>query len=136
MYNLTLLAIQLNESEDGVAPTDSRKRPDQRLMEEGEWDEANRVKSMLEEKQRQVRKKREEEAEAATAAGQPYLCYAPLWFERTKDPITGSPVHVYGQRYWQCKQQQDWHSCPPIFDLRGFVASSPERAPEHDPQES
>jgi len=35
-----------------VAPTDSRNRPDQRLMEEGNWDEANRVKVLLEDKQR------------------------------------------------------------------------------------
>ncbi len=32
---------ELNEMEEGVAPTDSRLRPDQRLMEEGRWDEAN-----------------------------------------------------------------------------------------------
>jgi Oxysterol-binding protein len=32
---------ELNEPEEGVAPTDSRLRPDQRLMEEGKWDEAN-----------------------------------------------------------------------------------------------
>ena len=30
--------------EDGVAPTDSRHRPDQRIMEGGDFDEANRVK--------------------------------------------------------------------------------------------
>ena len=36
MYNLTLLAVQLNEPEEGVAPTDSRNRPDQRLMEDGQ----------------------------------------------------------------------------------------------------
>lgn len=30
--------------EDGVAPTDSRLRPDQRLMEEGLWEESNREK--------------------------------------------------------------------------------------------
>ena len=35
---------ELNELEDGVAPTDSRLRPDQRLMEEGKWDEANTEK--------------------------------------------------------------------------------------------
>ena len=38
--------------EAGVAPTDSRHRPDQRQMEEGNWDEANRVKVLLEDKQR------------------------------------------------------------------------------------
>lgn len=43
-YNLTLLACQLNEMEDGIAPTDSRHRPDQRLMEEGKWNEANEEK--------------------------------------------------------------------------------------------
>ena len=30
--------------EEGVAPTDSRRRPDQRLMENGQWDEANTEK--------------------------------------------------------------------------------------------
>ena len=40
-YNFTELACQLNEAEPGVAPTDSRIRPDQRLMEEGRWEESN-----------------------------------------------------------------------------------------------
>lgn len=43
-YNFTELACQLNELEDGVAPTDSRMRPDQRLMEEGRWEESNSEK--------------------------------------------------------------------------------------------
>lgn len=43
-YNFSELACQLNEIEDGVAPTDSRLRPDQRLMEEGQWEESNREK--------------------------------------------------------------------------------------------
>lgn len=53
------MACQLNEPEEGVAPTDSRNRPDQRLMEEGKWDEANTIKVQLEEKQRATRKERE-----------------------------------------------------------------------------
>lgn len=44
--------------EEGIAPTDSRLRPDQRLMELGMWDEANIEKLRLEEKQRQKRKER------------------------------------------------------------------------------
>lgn len=59
MYNFTEFAVQMNEPEPGVAPTDSRLRPDQRFMEEGNWDEANREKLRLEEKQRTVRKQRE-----------------------------------------------------------------------------
>lgn len=51
-YNFTLLASQLNELEEGVAPTDSRLRSDQRLMEFGLWDEANIEKLRLEEIQR------------------------------------------------------------------------------------
>lgn len=38
--------------EEGVAPTDSRYRSDQRLMEFGLWDEANIEKLRLEEMQR------------------------------------------------------------------------------------
>jgi hypothetical protein len=59
MYNFTEFAVQLNQPEEGVAPTDSRLRPDQRLMEEAKWDEANMEKLRLEEKQRTIRKQRE-----------------------------------------------------------------------------
>jgi hypothetical protein len=44
MYRFTKLAIELNEEEPGVAPTDSRKRPDQRIMEDGDFDKANIMK--------------------------------------------------------------------------------------------
>jgi oxysterol-binding protein 1 len=40
-YNFTVFACQLNEFEDGIAPTDSRLRPDQRLMENAQYDESN-----------------------------------------------------------------------------------------------
>ena len=35
MYYFSSLALSLNEAEEGIAPTDSRHRPDQRLMEDG-----------------------------------------------------------------------------------------------------
>lgn len=69
MYFFSSLALTLNEPEEGVAPTDSRRRPDQRLMEEGHWDEANAEKQRLEEKQRTTR--REREREAVKAANSP-----------------------------------------------------------------
>ncbi|XP_075591788.1 LOW QUALITY PROTEIN: oxysterol-binding protein 1 [Dermatophagoides farinae] len=115
MYNMTLLAVQLNEPEEGVAPTDSRLRPDQRLMEECRWDEANEVKSKLEEKQRAVRRKREEEAEEAAAKGLPYVPYEPVWFKKNKDPITDNPVHMFTDKYWKCKEKQEWSACPDIY---------------------
>ncbi|KAG5448918.1 Oxysterol-binding protein 1 [Clonorchis sinensis] len=66
MYYFTPLAVQLNEPEEGVCPTDCRLRPDQRLMELGRWDEANREKVILEEKQRHRR--REKAAQLAMEA--------------------------------------------------------------------
>ena len=55
--------------EEGLAPTDSRLRPDQRLMEEGKWDDANDEKLRLEEKQRAARRQRELESELAVQEG-------------------------------------------------------------------
>lgn len=69
MYYFSALALTLNEQEEGVALTDSRLRPDQRLMEEGRWDEANSEKQRLEEKQRAVRRRREAEASDALNDG-------------------------------------------------------------------
>uniref|UniRef100_A0A8C2JV61 Oxysterol-binding protein n=1 Tax=Cyprinus carpio TaxID=7962 RepID=A0A8C2JV61_CYPCA len=67
MYYFSTLALTLNEPEEGVAPTDTRKRPDQRLMEQGRWEEANTEKQRLEEKQRTVRREREREANRAAS---------------------------------------------------------------------
>ena len=70
MYFFGGLAVEMNEMEEGIAPTDSRLRPDQRAMEETRYDDANRLKVKLEEKQREVRKKREAEAEKAKLEGE------------------------------------------------------------------
>lgn len=70
MYFFSDLALTLNEPEERVAPTDSRLRPDQRLMENGKWDEANVEKQRLEEKQRAVRRRREAEAVEALEEGE------------------------------------------------------------------
>ncbi|CAL8241937.1 unnamed protein product [Merluccius merluccius] len=120
MYFFTELALTLNEAEDGVAPTDSRQRPDQRLMEAGRWDEANAEKQRLEEKQRSVRREREREAASQRTASQseegaPHDSHKALWFERCEDPITGEPVHIYKGGYWEAKEQGSWEGCGDIF---------------------
>ncbi|XP_038618518.1 oxysterol-binding protein 2 isoform X2 [Tachyglossus aculeatus] len=115
MYYFSELALTLNESEVGVAPTDSRMRPDQRLMESGQWDEANVEKQRLEEKQRLVRRKRESDAMEALEGGKNYTGYTPLWFERKTDPLTGELACVYKGGYWEAKEKHDWHMCPNIF---------------------
>lgn len=115
MYHFTKLAIELNEEEEGVAPTDSRLRPDQRLMEVGRWDESNQIKLKLEDKQRVVRKQREAEAEQSMLDGRPYKEYEPTWFKKTKDEYTGGVIHMYKGDYWKCKEEQKWDRCPSIF---------------------
>ncbi|XP_035901282.1 oxysterol-binding protein 1 isoform X4 [Anopheles stephensi] len=114
-YNFTLLACQLNEPEPNVAPTDSRLRPDQRLMEDGKWNESNQEKLRLEECQRARRRQREAEAETAAAEGRPYPPYEPIWFGKEKEEGTDNLVHVYKGTYWDAKAKQDWSKCPTIF---------------------
>ncbi len=95
MYYFSSLALTLNEFEEGVAPTDSRRRPDQRLMEDGRWDEANAEKQRLEEKQRTTRREREREAVKAASSPEEgkkkkkkksfgvyllVLCFCPMFF--------------------------------------------------------
>ncbi|XP_054460402.1 oxysterol-binding protein 1-like isoform X2 [Anoplopoma fimbria] len=82
MYFFSSLALTLNEPEEGVAPTDSRRRPDQKLMEDGRWDEANAEKQRLEEKQRIVRREREREAVKAATSPEEAV---------TEDSINDSP---------------------------------------------
>ncbi|KAL1232245.1 hypothetical protein TSPI_01945 [Trichinella spiralis] len=114
-YNFTLFAVQLNEEEEGVAPTDSRNRPDQRLMEQGNFDDANVEKIRLEEKQRASRKQREIEAEQAISEGREYKSYEPVWFTKHKDPWTGNIIHSFNGKYWEHKSRQDWSDCPDIY---------------------
>lgn len=132
MYNFTELAVQLNELEQGVAPTDTRLRPDQRLMENAQWDEANREKVRLEEKQRTARKLRESAyAESSSVNGtnetnsndnednQHALMmqndYEPQWFKKAIDPFTNQPIHLTKNEYWDCKDRKDWKRCPDIY---------------------
>uniref|UniRef100_A0A8C2G935 Oxysterol-binding protein n=1 Tax=Cyprinus carpio TaxID=7962 RepID=A0A8C2G935_CYPCA len=118
MYYFSTLALTLNEPEEGVAPTDSRRRPDQRLMEQGRWEEANAEKQRLEEKQRTVRREREREANRSAnpaEEGVHHDNYKPMWFERQVDPMTREPTHIYRGGYWEAKEQGNWDSCPDIF---------------------
>uniref|UniRef100_A0A8C7Z296 Oxysterol-binding protein n=1 Tax=Oryzias sinensis TaxID=183150 RepID=A0A8C7Z296_9TELE len=134
MYYFSSLALTLNEPEEGVAPTDSRRRPDQRLMEEGHWDEANAEKQRLEEKQRFARREREresvkgvtlaEEADAQeSAAAESDISsesthqdiYQPLWFKKIEEVASGETLHIYKGGYWEAKEQGVWDMCPEIF---------------------
>ncbi|XP_014292993.1 oxysterol-binding protein 2 [Halyomorpha halys] len=101
-YNFGQFAIELNEPEAGVAPTDSRFRPDVRIFENGNWQEANTAKVTLEEKQRARLRDKENEPD-------------PLWFKREKIENIGDETYVYLGGYWECKKENDWGRCPKIY---------------------
>ncbi|VDK39067.1 unnamed protein product [Taenia asiatica] len=139
MYNFTQFAIQLNDKPDNepnLCPTDSRLRPDQRLMEEGLWDEANIEKVRLEEKQRLRRRQmalalinKDSSSDGASTAGTSTSsvnvpaslmdtldeAHRPLWFEKEVDPDTGLETMKFTGRYWEFKEKNDWSMCPDLY---------------------
>ncbi|OIV92770.1 hypothetical protein TanjilG_00904 [Lupinus angustifolius] len=101
-YNLTSFAITLNELTLGLKvklpPTDSRLRPDQRHLENGEYEKANLEKQRLEKRQRMSRTIQE--------SG-----WKPRWFQREGDNET----FRYVGGYWEAKEQGKWDGCSNIF---------------------
>ncbi|KAF8344941.1 Oxysterol-binding protein-domain-containing protein [Amanita rubescens] len=87
-FNLTPYAITLNDCPRDtlrpyLAPTDCRLRPDQRAFELGKYELANSLKMMQEDKQRAVRKAREEGRVPP---------HRPRWFVAERDEDTGERV--------------------------------------------
>lgn len=101
-YNLSRFAITLNELTPGLKvklpPTDSRLRPDQRCLENGEYELANAEKLRLEQRQRQSRKMQERG-------------WKPSWFVKEK----GSDTYRYVGGYWEAREKRSWETCPDIF---------------------
>ncbi|KHN09795.1 Oxysterol-binding protein-related protein 2A [Glycine soja] len=101
-YNLTSFAITLNELTPGLKeklpPTDSRLRPDQRHLENGEYEKANMEKQRLEKRQRMSRKMQENG-------------WQPRWFHRENE--NGTFRYIGG--YWEARAQGRWIGCPNIF---------------------
>lgn len=81
-YNFTDFSFTLNQLETDICSTDSRHRPDQRLMEQGHWDEANEVKKLLEEAQRKRRRELEAAAKEDLANGREPATYKATWFRK------------------------------------------------------
>lgn len=111
MYGFTGMSCVLNEKrpvDAGCAPTDSRLRPDVRLMEEAEWERANDIKGQLEDSQRKRRREMEKSMQL----------WQPVWFELRPDPvIPGREVHQYKGGYWEAKDKGDWQNITNIYEL-------------------
>lgn len=83
----------MNELETDICPTDCRYRPDQRLMEDGLWDEANIVKKLLEEAQRERRRRLESLAKQALEQGKEPESYRAMWFSKISETDGQSFMH-------------------------------------------
>ncbi|GFN99798.1 oxysterol-binding protein [Plakobranchus ocellatus] len=96
-YGFTRFAIELNELDQDLVkflpPTDTRFRPDQRLMEEGKLAEAEAEKLRLENSQRERRKNRESSGDD----------HKPLWFKKSV-PDGKTEVYEYNGKYWEARK--------------------------------
>ncbi|KAG0456426.1 hypothetical protein HPP92_024214, partial [Vanilla planifolia] len=101
-YNLRSFAISLNELTPGLLeklpPTDSRLRPDQRHLENGEYELANIEKLRLEQLQRQARKLQEKG-------------WQPRWFRKDAE----DDCYRYIGGYWEARERSQWDDIPNIF---------------------
>ncbi|KAK3139674.1 hypothetical protein QOZ80_5AG0387610 [Eleusine coracana subsp. coracana] len=99
-YNLSPFAISLNELSPHLLkklpPTDSRLRPDQRHLENGEYEMANAEKLRLEQLQRQARRLQEKG-------------WQPRWFRKDDD------TYRYVGGYWEARERGNWDGIPDIF---------------------
>ena len=111
-YFFTNFSLQLNNCPDHLreklAPTDTRLRPDQRALEEGDLDLAATEKDRLEVKQRELRKWREEN---------PGNDYVPHYFSKTWDEDSQEEIYKYGlnRDYWQDRKKKDWGHLDDLF---------------------
>lgn len=110
-YGLTTFAATLNEVtpiEDGkIPPTDSRLRPDQRALEDGDLDRAEEIKVKLEEGQRARRREMESTGESWT----------PRWFVQVADD--GEVVWRLRNGkdgYWDERAKGGWSGVMPVFE--------------------
>lgn len=101
-YFMTDFAMQLNHPPDcypGLPQTDTRYRPDQRAVENGDIDTAIAEKDRIEEKQRQARKVREAAHED----------WSPTWFSH----LDGEWKYLGG--YWEQRATGKFKRLPDIF---------------------
>ncbi|KAI1124863.1 Oxysterol-binding protein-domain-containing protein [Nemania abortiva] len=114
-FNLTPFVLTFNHIDENlmkyIAPTDSRYRPDQRAMEDGEYDFAATEKNRLEEAQRARRKVRQQNGEEFT----------PAWFEPARCEVTGVEYWKYNGQYWIQREKfgngdtSAWDGLEPIY---------------------
>ena len=112
-YGFTTFAASLNELLPGekaaIAPTDSRLRPDQRAVENGDFDRAEALKAQLEEAQRERRRVMDEEGAE----------WQPAWFSKV-DGVEGEEVWKMKsgkEGYWEARAKGIWKEVRQVFTV-------------------
>lgn len=114
-YGMTKFAAELNEITDverqHLPPTDSRLRGDQRALEDGKYDEAEKLKNDIEEGQRRRRKEME-------AAGEHWT---PKFFVKVNgdDGETSWKLKAAEGGYWDRRAKGDWVGVVDVLDPEG-----------------
>ncbi|OTA34359.1 hypothetical protein BTJ68_07115 [Hortaea werneckii EXF-2000] len=122
VYGFTAFAAALNEVtaiEQGAIPfTDSRLRPDQAALENGEVDKAEGLKARLEERQRARRKVLESHGQT----------WNPQFFEKVEGEGDEDVWVLKGGKgsYWERRANGDWQGV-----LASLAAVAAARSPEH-----
>ena len=102
-----------------VAPTDSRFRMDQRLFEEGQIDEADDEKILIEEEQRRKRKEMKAgekwEPNFFRKVDHPYLKDNTIVDTLEEKPIFYELVEDSPDGYWERRKRGDWSGMPSLF---------------------
>ena len=116
-YGLTTFAAALNQvtaiEEGHIPPTDSRLRPDQRALEDGDVDKAEALKARLEERQRARRRVLEEHGQE----------WKPRWFSK----VGAAEAAALGDEeiwrlkggkdgYWECRERGEWGELTEVFE--------------------
>jgi len=98
LYRFSLFTLQLNYIDEDliekIPVTDSRLRPDQRALENGDLTIANEEKIKVEEFQRSKRKEREEAK----------IEWVPRYFEETLDEPSGQNYYKFNGKYWKDRE--------------------------------
>lgn len=109
-YGFTQFAMELNELETAdvksLPKTDTRYRPDQKFLEEGNIDGAETEKQRIEQMQRDRKKQREESKQE----------YYPLFFKKVVNQKKDESWIFNGQ-YWKKRQDPGFANCSEIISL-------------------
>lgn len=115
-YGFTTFAASLNEittlERGKLPPTDSRLRPDQRAAEDGDLEQAELLKTRLEEAQRARRKEMEDAGET----------WQPRWFKKLENVVDADGevpwIGLSGsESYWEKRRLGDWKGVERVLEV-------------------